>query len=65
MVMKATNAYQRLGLFYIRYIASLLHVSATLVATLREMSTTNILQEFFNQSTNVRSYICALVLEIM
>ena len=62
--MKPTNACQHLGVSYIRYIANLLHVSATLVATLREVSTKNILQEFFNKCTNVRSYICALVLAI-
>lgn len=63
--MKPTNAYQRLGVPCIRYITNLLHVSATLVATLREVSTKNILQEFLKNCTNVRSYICTLVLEIL
>lgn len=60
--MKPTNIYQCLGVSYIRYTANLLHVSATLAATLREVSTKNILQEFLNKCTNARSYICALVL---
>ena len=50
--MKPTNAYQRLGVSYVRYIAYLLHVSATLVVTLREVSTRQqILQAFLNKCT--------------
>jgi hypothetical protein len=52
MVMKPKNAYQRLGVSYIRYIAYLLHVSATLVVTLREVSTKQkILRAFLNKCT--------------
>jgi hypothetical protein len=37
MVMKPTNAYERTRVFYIINIISLLHVSAPLVAKLREV----------------------------
>ena len=55
--MKRTNAYKRSRLYYIINTVYLLHVSATLVAILREMHYKDILQKFLNQCTNIRYYV--------
>jgi hypothetical protein len=52
MVMKPTNAYERTRVSYIINIISLLHVSVTLVANLREVHYKDILQKFLNLCTN-------------
>jgi len=58
MVMKSTNVYKHLIVFYILYIVYLLHVLAALVAILREMHYNRHITKLFDpkHKTNILNF---------